>query len=302
MISIPAHASYKPLKPDLYLSEAEWRSRVGGARAVRTTPFAQPEGARGLVVDCGSKPGRSFAPERADQNANVFSAAVEHVKARQVEGKRVIVAGLVGWIARAPDPCPRRSWPRRRSQCLLAGAGDGALPQGVVAWPSSGSRQGFETDDLVVVSEQDILGDRLLRSRKTARKAQGFPERSQRSQRRRHRRPCRSRHWPFRRPAGDRGGGAPHDCLELHYADGAKLFLPVENLELLSRYGSEDTEVQLDRLGGGGWQKRKARMRKRILEMAAGLIKIAAARQAAGGAEARAARGALRRILRRLSL
>ena len=74
-------------------------------------------------------------------------------------------------------------------------------------------------------------------------------------------------------------GGAPHDCLELHYAEGAKLFLPVENLELLSRYGSEDTEVQLDRLGGGGWQKRKARMRKRVLEMAADLIKIAAARQ-----------------------
>ena len=52
----------------------------------------------------------------------------------------------------------------------------------------------------------------------------------------------------------------------------------MENLELLSRYGSEDTEVQLDRLGGAGWQKRKARMRKRVLEMAAGLIKIAAAR------------------------
>ena len=60
---------------------------------------------------------------------------------------------------------------------------------------------------------------------------------------------------------------------------GAKLFLPVENIELLSRYGSEDADVELDRLGGVGWQKRKARMRKRILEMAAGLMQIAAARQ-----------------------
>ena len=33
--------------------------------------------------------------------------------------------------------------------------------------------------------------------------------------------------------------GAPHDCLEIHYAGGDKLFLPVENIELLSRYGSE---------------------------------------------------------------
>ena len=36
--------------------------------------------------------------------------------------------------------------------------------------------------------------------------------------------------------------GAPHDCLEIHYAGGDKLFLPVENIELLSRYGSEDSQ------------------------------------------------------------
>ena len=73
--------------------------------------------------------------------------------------------------------------------------------------------------------------------------------------------------------------GAPHDCLEIHYAGGDKLFLPVENIELLSRYGSEETEVELDRLGGGGWQARKARMKHRIREMADELIKIAAERQ-----------------------
>ena len=55
--------------------------------------------------------------------------------------------------------------------------------------------------------------------------------------------------------------GAPHDCLEIHYAGGDKLFLPVENIELLSRYGSEETDVELDRLGGGAWQARKARMK-----------------------------------------
>ncbi|MCB1533839.1 MAG: transcription-repair coupling factor, partial [Rhodoblastus sp.] len=70
----------------------------------------------------------------------------------------------------------------------------------------------------------------------------------------------------------------PHDCLELHYAGGDKLYLPVENLELLSRYGSEDEEATLDRLGGVGWQNRKARMKKRIREIAHGLIKLAAQR------------------------
>ncbi len=73
--------------------------------------------------------------------------------------------------------------------------------------------------------------------------------------------------------------GAPHDCLELHYAGGDKLFLPVENIELLSRYGSSDEgDAQLDRLGGVGWQTRKAKLKKRLREIANELIKVAALR------------------------
>jgi transcription-repair coupling factor (superfamily II helicase) len=52
----------------------------------------------------------------------------------------------------------------------------------------------------------------------------------------------------------------------------------VENIDLLTRYGSEGEGVQLDRLGGAAWQNRKARAKERLREMAAGLIKIAAAR------------------------
>ena len=72
--------------------------------------------------------------------------------------------------------------------------------------------------------------------------------------------------------------GAPHDCLELHYAADTKLFLPVENIELLSRYGSDHANVELDRLGGSGWQARKAKLKNRIREIAGELIKIAAER------------------------
>ena len=44
--------------------------------------------------------------------------------------------------------------------------------------------------------------------------------------------------------------GAPHDCLRVIYAGDDKLFVPVENIEVLSRYGSEALDVPLDRLGG----------------------------------------------------
>ena len=73
--------------------------------------------------------------------------------------------------------------------------------------------------------------------------------------------------------------GAPHDCLFLQYAGGDRLFLPVENIELLSRYGSDVTGVELDKLGGVAWQARKARLKERIREIANDLIRTAAARE-----------------------
>ncbi|MCD8497817.1 MAG: transcription-repair coupling factor [Alphaproteobacteria bacterium] len=77
-----------------------------------------------------------------------------------------------------------------------------------------------------------------------------------------------------------KAAGVMHDCLKLEYAGGDKLFIPVENLEVLSRFGSDEAgTVQLDKLGGAGWQARKARVKKNLMEIADHLLGIAAARQ-----------------------
>ncbi len=73
-------------------------------------------------------------------------------------------------------------------------------------------------------------------------------------------------------------GQAPHDCVALTYAGGDKLFVPVENLEVLSRYGSDSEGASLDKLGGEAWQRRKSRMKERIREIAGELIATAAER------------------------
>ena len=64
----------------------------------------------------------------------------------------------------------------------------------------------------------------------------------------------------------------------LSYAGGDKLYVPVENIDVLSRYGSESEGVALDKLGGVAWQARKARMKERIREIAGELMATAAAR------------------------
>ncbi|HEX5506972.1 MAG TPA: transcription-repair coupling factor, partial [Pseudolabrys sp.] len=153
------------------------------------------------------------------------------------------------------------------------------LPKQSIALAVLGIESGFETQDFAIVSEQDILGDRLVRPRRASRRAENFiAEITSLS--------------PgdlvvhvdhgigrFSGLKAIEAAGAPHDCLEIHYAGGDKLFLPVENVDLLSRYGSEQTNVELDRLGGSNWQARKARMKSRIREIAAELIKVAAERQ-----------------------
>jgi transcription-repair coupling factor (superfamily II helicase) len=269
---------YKPLPPDrLYLAEAEWGKRLGEISLAKLTPFAVPEGS-GTVIDIGARQGRGFAAERAQEGGNVFDAVREHVYALQAAQKRVAIAmwsdgsrermSHVLADHKVMNLAPAESWPK-----MLA------LPKPAIALITLGLESGFETADIAIISEQDILGDRLVRPRRAARRADNFiAEVTSLS-------------------AGDlvvhvdHGigrfvglrpidvAGAPHDCLELHYHGGDKLFLPVENIELLSRYGSEEANVDLDRLGGGAWQSRKARMKARIREIAGELIKIAAERQ-----------------------
>ncbi len=273
---------YNPLPADaLYMKPDEWRERLGAVGHARLSPFAMPESAERLVIDAGARAGRSFAAERAkdagEGAGNVFDAVRAHAESLLSRGKRVIVAGWSdGSRERLAHVLADHGLTDAETCGSLAAAAQ--LPKSRVAFAVWGLEGGFETADLAVISEQDILGDRLVRQKRATKKASNYITEA-----------------GSLTPGDlvvhvDHGigrfvglqtitvGGAPHDCLELHYHGGDKLFLPVENIELLSRYGSEDTEVQLDRLGGAGWQARKARMKQRVREIAGKLIQIAAAR------------------------
>ena len=271
-------APYRPLPPDaLYLAPDEWAGRTADLTLARVTPFAVPETSERIVVDCEARQGRTFVAERAEEGVNVFEAAVAHVRQLQGQGRRVI---LTAWSEGSRERLCHVLADHGLTQTKLVSrlADALALPKSEVAVAVWGLETGFEAGDLAVMNEQDILGDRLVRAKRKGRRPQDFLTEV------------------AALTAGDlvvhvdhgigrfeglktiEAAGAPHDCLEIHYAGGDRLFLPVENIELLTRYGSEDTEVALDRLGGGAWQARKARMKQRIREIAGALMKIAAAR------------------------
>ena len=274
---------YKPVPPGLLYLDAERFARDLDERAaIRLSPFNEHEGEARHVETVAARPGMRWARPSGSEDAdsarvNVFDQAVKHIADKRASGAKVLVTG---WSEGSLD---------RLLQVLAEHGLGNVVPVGKFSDlrklkpGEAGSavlslESGFEAGDIVVIGEQDILGDRMVRRSKRRKRGAdfltevaGLDEGSI---------VVHAEHG-IGRFVGLRtieAAGAPHACLELVYADEAKLFLPVENIDLLSRYGGEGTDALLDKLGGVAWQARKAKLKKRLLDMAGGLIQIAAAR------------------------
>ncbi len=276
--------SYRPLAPEtLYLAEAEW-AEAAKARPIHiVTPFDVPPSA--TVVDLETFAARDFTPERtADEN--VYTKVADHLSDERRKGRKTIIASYSGGARErlsgllrdhgVTSLAPVDSW----QEALGTASADSGGATAMVVLPLD---HGFASDAVSLLTEQDILGERLVRRQKRRKSADAFlAELATLS-------------------VGDlvvhldhgigryEGltqipvGSSPHDCVALTYAGGDKLYVPVENLDVLSRYGGESDGVGLDKLGGEAWQRRKARMKERIREIAGELLATAAQRALRSG-------------------
>ena len=265
---------YHPLPVrQLYIEEKEWNALADKAQAL--SPFGAPDTGG---VDGGGRKGRNFSDIRALPDGDVFDALKVHIAKLEAENKKIFIA------------CYSEG-SKERLKGLMASAGIGPLipcekyedikklKPGQIGLTILGLEGGFTAPDIAVLTEQDILGDRLVRRQAKRRKADNFlTEISALNE-------------------GDivvhvdhgigkfialetlEAVGKVHDCLKIEYAGGDRLYVPVENIEVLSRFGSDEGSVQLDKLGGAGWQARKSRIKKDLMEMAEHLLQIAAARK-----------------------
>ncbi len=265
---------FRAPEPDLlYLSEAALTAALG-SRAVRRITHFDTDAKKSL--DLGAKPGRNFAPERNTADVNVFEMAAKHIEALTKAKKRVVIAAwsdgsaerLAGVLSDHGVEAVVRSESWRHTS---------ALPRGAHALAVLPIEHGFETEQFALIAEQDILGDRLARPRKRRKASSVIAEAAAMNQGDLivHQDHGVGRYEGLKTLDV---AGAPHDCLDLTYHGGDKLYLPVENIELVSRYGAEDAEAQLDKLGGVAWQGRKARAKQRLRDMAEELLRIAALR------------------------
>ena len=270
-----AKGNYRPLKPDaLYLTGEELKKALEAAPAHRTTPFDEPESDK--VVGFGFRSGRDFAPERA-RGDNVYPVLADHLKSLAKAGKRPLLAAYSkGSRSRIASILEEAGTPVQMAETWQEALGLSAKGKpAAMILPVEAS---FANDEMELLTEQDILGDRLVRRKKKRKDSDAFLAELQALS------------------VGDlivhtehgigkylglepiAVGKSKHDCVQLEYKGGDKLFIPVENIDVLSRYGSSEEAVMLDRLGGEAWQKRRARLKERINEIAGELMQVAAQR------------------------
>ena len=261
---------YNPLPVSmLYLSPDELNAKLSNYKKISFQLFSLPEG-QSNVVDAGGKMGFDFSEARTSTESNVYDALGNHIKA-STEFGRVVIIGAYS------EGSAERLLGILKDHDIVASREEGSLIRLAVLK----LEKGFITPDLELITEQDLLGDRLSSpKRRTIRPENFISETSVLS-------------------AGDlvvhmdhgigrfeelvtldlTDTGAPHDCLSLTYYGGDKLFLPVENIEIISRYGEGSEGARLDKLGGVAWQARKSELKQRIRDMANQLISVAASRE-----------------------
>ncbi|AQS87091.1 DNA helicase transcription-repair coupling factor [Neoasaia chiangmaiensis NBRC 101099] len=266
---------YRPLPPHrLYLDRDGWDAMLSRVPRAMLSPFAKPDLTEGF--DAGGRPGPLFARGKDGDREGVFEAfAMQVANWAKAKRRTYVTAWTRGSRERIAALLREHDIASEMHESWSTAAG---IAPGVVGLLTLGLERGFVGDRFALVSEQDLLGERISRPPRRKRRAEQFiTEASEIAE-------------------GDlvvhadygigryegletvSDGVAPHDCLRLLYDGAQKLFLPVENIELLSRFGSDQGGVALDKLGGQAWQARKAKMKSRIRDMAAELIRTAAGR------------------------
>ncbi len=267
---------YRALPPSrLYLDQAEWDEMLSMGPLFQFSPYSKDDAAVG--IDAGGRPGALFTQAGAHANPEVFKQLADQFTTWQSQRRRTVVAA---WTRGSRE----RLANLLRENGLRAHVAETwqkvrVAPRDHIVLVTLGLERGFVADDLGFVGEQDLLGERISRPPRRRKRADQFiAEATEIAE-------------------GDlvvhqdhgiarydglvtlQVSGARHDCLRLLYDGDDKLFLPVENIEMLSRFGAEGGGA-LDKLGGASWQNRKARMKQRIRDMAGELIRTAAARRA----------------------
>ena len=268
--------TYRPIEPNLlFLDENEVVKYVHGKRYVKLTNRSLPDTKD--IVDFGAVPQKVFASLKNINNLSVYEDLRTEFK-QNAHKKKIICCYTDGSLDRMHSLLEEnkvsplviaKNWPEAEKNAL----------KGKIALIRLEMQHGFSSKDYFIVTEQDLWGERKhIRHQKKISAENLISDISSLNigEYVVHIEHGIGRFEGLENIVTD---GAAHDCLKLIYANGDKLYVPVENIDVISRYGAEDANVTLDTLGGSAWEAKKSKVKEKIKDIADKLIKIAAERR-----------------------
>ena len=268
-------AIYRPVQPELfYITKERFENLMAQKNAIRLSELGEPEQTN--VINLGVVPGREFAHTTNISIENVYQNLKKYLS--ENNGLKCVICFVSqGTREKFTDIATEQGFENMVSVETYQQALEVASKH-KIALLVLDLCHGFRTNDACFIFEAEIFG---ARQNRRARKVRAEDFISDVSSLNVGELVVHTEHGIGRFEGLENilAGGAPHDCLKILYAGDDKLFVPVENIELISRYGSDDENVALDTLGGLAWQAKKARAKEKIKEIAASLIKVAAERE-----------------------
>jgi len=266
-----AEAPYHALPPDaLYLTTEQWKELLESRNTMTLSPFVADNG-----VTLDYHPCPDFAARKLTGEV-LFADLKTYVTGQRAHARGTIIACYSqGSRERIAAMLHEHGLHPLRIESFAQAKEIGGKTVGLAVLTLE---RGFEADGLALISEQDLFGERVIRAAPKRKKSEHFLAEAANF--------VPSELVVHREHGIGRFEGlitldvndAQHDCLKILYEGDDKLFIPVENIDLISRYGSEEEGAKLDKLGSASWQARKARLKERITMMAGELLGIAAAR------------------------
>lgn len=272
--------SYRAITPDqLYLTLDEIKTQIQAAPInIETTSFKLPTVDGKILLHALAEPAYNFKIERNKKDGHLFKQVADYLQKEAKKQRKILIAGWSeGSLQRLLEALKENNLAITQTVANMAeflAIADGNIVSGLLM-----IEQGLDFANCLIIGEQDILGDRFIRTnhkQKTNKKLLSDYS------------VLNSGDYVVHIDHGIGKftglrcveiGSSKHECLEIVYAGNDKLLVPVENLEILSKYSNENATVTLDKLGGVAWQARKAKLKKRLLEIASELLEVAAKRK-----------------------
>ncbi len=271
---------YRSLDPKmLYLSSEYIEDILSHDRMIVFSPFLEEDLNNKVLIDCDCEKGRSFFLEQRQQQINISDNLHNYIQENLNNNRLVIVSAISEKrLDRVLDILKQADGQAIIHKKTNHFSDIKNFPDPTLVGCVANFEHGFVCSDFTLITENDVFGEKINYARKkTARRnliehifalntgdyivhsVHGIGQ--------------------FQNLITIDINGHPHECILLLYRDNDRLYLPVENLDMITRYGNSETQIVLDKLGGTAFQMRKAKLRRNLLEIAAKVIDIASKRE-----------------------